>query len=179
MPKRFWIVALSAWPGLAQIWSGQEALGLAVAGLFATLLNLSVASGLIWTEAFGPGWSGFFGALALCVWAGAFAYTLWWSWAKHPIGHRAEIDRLFREATEAYLRGHWQDARGRFERIVEMDEGDADALMQLGTLFVRSEQPALARRSFRRCLESEGGAKWRWEIQQVVNRLDGGAAGVG
>ena len=28
MPRRFRIVALSVWPGLAQIWSGQEVLGL-------------------------------------------------------------------------------------------------------------------------------------------------------
>ncbi len=57
-----------------------------------------------------------------------------------------------------------------------MDETDADALMQLGTLFVRTEQPALARRAFRQCLELEGGAKWRWEINQALARLGDGAS---
>ena len=28
MPKRYRVVGLTIWPGLAQIWSGQEALGL-------------------------------------------------------------------------------------------------------------------------------------------------------
>jgi tetratricopeptide (TPR) repeat protein len=177
VPKRLWIAALSLWPGLAQVWTGQEALGLILAALFATTLNLAIASGWIWTEAFGPGWSGFFAALAFCTWAATFGYTLWWIWLCHPVGHRAEIDRLYREAMDAYLQGRWQEARGRLERIVEMDEGDADALMQLGTLFVKSEQHALARRAFRQCLELEGGAKWRWEIQQVQTRLDGRTPG--
>ena len=55
-----------------------------------------------------------------------------------------------------------------------MDETDADALMQLGTLYVRIEQPAPARRAFRQCLELEGGAKWRWEIHQALARLGEG-----
>lgn len=173
MPKRLWIAALSVWPGLAQIWTGQELLGFSLAALFAVTLNLAVTSRWIWTESFGPAWTGFFAFLAVCSWLVTFAYTLWWAWLRHPIGHRAEIDRLFREATESYLQGRWQEARQRFERVLEMDRGDADALMQLGTLFVRSEQPALARRAFRQCLEREGGAKWRWEIQQVQGRLDG------
>jgi hypothetical protein len=48
--------------------------------------------------------------------------------------------------------------------------------MQLGTLFVRIEQPAMARRAFRQCLDLEGGAKWRWEIQQSLTRLGEGPA---
>ena len=34
MPSRYRAVALTIWPGLAQIWSGQEALGLLLGGLF-------------------------------------------------------------------------------------------------------------------------------------------------
>ncbi|MFO0907874.1 MAG: hypothetical protein U0794_05850 [Isosphaeraceae bacterium] len=173
MPKRVWIAALSVWPGLAQIWSGQEVLGLILATFFATTLNLAVVARWIWTEAFAPGWAGFFAALAVGTWLAALGYTLWWIWLCHPAGHKGEIDRLFREATEAYLQGRFGEARRRFEEIVSMDDGDADALMQLGTLFVRTEQPALARRAFRQCLELEGGGKWRWEIQQSLRRLDG------
>jgi hypothetical protein len=172
VPKRPWIAALSVWPGLAQIWTGQEVLGLILAALFAATLNLTVVARFLWTEAFAPAWGGFFAALAVCSWLASFGYTLWWVWLCHPTGHRAEIDRLFRESTESYLQGQWDEARRRLERIVAMDDNDADALMRLGTLFVRSEQPTLARRAFRQCLELEGGAKWRWEIQQVLARLD-------
>ncbi len=175
MPRRLWIAALSVWPGLSQIWSGQEVLGLILAALFAATLNLALVARFIWTEAFAPGWYAFFASVAVCSWLASLGYTLWWVWICHPAGHESEIDSLYREATDSYLQGQFQEARWRFERIVAMNDHDADALMQLGTLFVRTDQPMLARRALRQCLELEGGAKWRWEVQQTLARLEGDA----
>jgi tetratricopeptide (TPR) repeat protein len=175
MPRRLWIAVLSLWPGLPQIWSGQEVLGLILAAFFAATLNLALVTRYIWTEAFAPGWPAFFAALASMTWAAGLGYSCWWIWRCHPERYRREIDRLYREALEQYLQGHWNEARRRFEEILALDETDADALMQLGTLFARTDQPALARRAFRQCLELEGGAKWRWEIGQVLARWDSDA----
>ena len=171
MPRRFWIVALSLWPGLPQIWSGQEILGLFLAAGFAACLNLAIVSNTIWTEAFPPGAGSMFATLAVACWIGGIAYTSWWVWRCHPERFRAQIDRLYREANEAYLQGRWNEARRRFEAILAMDDTDADVLMQLGTLYVRTEQHGLARRAFRQCLELEGGQKWRWEIAQAMGRI--------
>lgn len=171
MPKRLWIAGLGVWPGLAQIWSGQDVLGMFLALAFAILLNLTLVSRYIWTEAFAPGWPGVFALLSAFAWGASLAYTLWWVWLCHPERHRVEIDRLYREATEMYLQGRWNEARRRLEAILVRDETDADALMQLGSLFVKTEQPSLARRTFRRCLELDAGAKWRWEIGQALTRL--------
>jgi hypothetical protein len=146
-------------------------MGFILASTFAVTFNLAVVSRFIWTESFSPGWADFFATVAACHWVASLGYTLWWIWLCHPERHRAEIDRLFREAIEAYLQGRWNEARRKFERILAMDETDADALMQLGTLFVRTEQPALARRAFRQCLELDGGGKWRWEIERSLSRL--------
>jgi hypothetical protein len=172
VPRRSWIGVLAVWPGLAQIWTGQEVLGLILAALFAASLNLAIVSRWVWSEAFAAGWGDLFGIVALLTWLASFAYTLWWVWLCHPERHRREIDRLFRDAMEAYLQGRWSDSRKRIERILAMDETDADALLHLGTLHLRLQQPALARRAFRQCLELEGGAKWKWEIQQALERLD-------
>ena len=171
MPRRVWIAGLSVWPGLAQIWSGQDVLGMILAVAFAATLNLALVSRFVWTEAFAPGWPGFFTALAVASWLSSLGYTLWWVWLCHPERHKVEIDKLYREANELYLQGRWNEARKRLEMILSRDETDADALMQLGTLFVKTEQPNLARRSFRQCLELEAGVKWRWEIQQSIARL--------
>ena len=171
MPRRTWIAVLTIWPGLAQVWTGQEVLGLILALLFAATLDLAIVARWIWIEAFAPGWSGVFATLAILTWVASFAYTLWWVWLCHPQRFRQEIERLFRDAMEAYLQGRWNDSRKRIERILAIDETDADALLQLGTLHVRLHQPALARRAFRQCLELEGGAKWRWEIEQALGRL--------
>ena len=172
MPRRAWIALLSFWPGLAQIWSGQEVLGLILAVLFAASLNLAIVARFIWTEAFAPGWPNFLAAFAILTWFASFFYTLWWVWLCHPERHRQEIERLFRDAMEAYLQGRWHDSRTRLERILTLDETDADALMHLGTLHLRLEQPALARQAFRQCLELEGGQKWRSEIHEAMKRLD-------
>jgi hypothetical protein len=171
MPKRVRIVALSAWPGLAQVWSGQEVLGLLLGMLFASSLNLAIVSRWVWTEAFATGWSDFLAAAAVLSWVLSFAYTVWWVGMCHPDRHRQEIERLFREAHEAYLQGRWLDAKTRIERILARDEGDADALMQLGTLYARTREPALARRAFRQCLELSRGSKWAWEIERALARL--------
>ncbi len=176
MPRRLWIVALGVWPGLPQIWSGQEAMGLSLAALFAVATSLAIATGTVWTEALGPGWGAFFAAAAGGLWVLGLAYTAWWAWRCHPERHRQEIDRLFREALEHYLGGRWNEARRRLERILTIDETDADALMQLGTLLARTGQPAAARRAFRQCLELEGGAKWRWEVDRALAGLEAPAA---
>jgi hypothetical protein len=164
-------VALSLWPGLAQIWSGQEILGILLGTFFAATLNLTVVGRWIWREALPAGWVQLFAALAGVTWLAGLSYTLWWASFRHPERHRIEIDRLFREAHEAYLQGRWGESRRRIEAILAMDQSDGDALMQLGALYVRTNQPTLARRTFRRCLESKQGAKWRWEIHRELSRL--------
>lgn len=171
MPRRLWITLLSVWPGLPQIWSGQELLGLILAVLFAATLNLALVTGCLWTDALPQGFSTFFLALAVLSWTASLGYTLWWVWRCHPERYKTDIDRLYREAVECYLQGRWNDSRRRFEQVLAMDETDADALMQLGMLYVRTDQPVQARRAFRQCLELEGGTKWRWEIDQVLTRL--------
>jgi hypothetical protein len=172
MPRRFRIIALSFWPGLAQIWSGQEVLGLLLALFFASTLNLFIASRWIWSEAFAPGWSDFLATLALFSWLLSLGYTVWWVGLCHPDRHRQEIERLFREAHEAYLQGRWIESKQRIERLLARDETDGDALMQLGSLYLRTREPSLARHAFVQCLESRDGAKWRWEIQRALARLD-------
>jgi cytochrome c-type biogenesis protein CcmH/NrfG len=172
MPRRFRIVALSFWPGLAQVWSGQEVLGLFLGLLFASALNAAIVARWIWQGAFPPASADFFAMLALAFWLASLGYTLWWVGLCHPDRHRGEIDRLLREAQEAYLQGRWNDAISRLERILSRDETDADALMFLGSIYLRTDQAALARRAFDQCLELKGGAKWRWEIQQALSSLD-------
>lgn len=172
MPRRYRIVGLSFWPGLAQIWAGQEVLGILLAVLFAATVNLAVVSRWIWTEAFPAGWSGFFATSAVAAWVASLGYTVWWAILCHPDRHRAEIEKLFREAHAAYLQGRWADAKHRIERILARDETDADALMQLGSVYLRTQQPGLARRAFVQCLELKAGTKWHWEIKQALARLD-------
>ena len=172
MPRRLPIALLTVWPGLAQIWTGQEVLGLILATVFAAALNLAILSKFLWTEAFADGLPGFFAAVAALTWFAAFGYTLWWLWRCHPERHREAIDGLFRRAVECYLKGRWDESRRTLEQLLALDDTDADALMQLATLYLRTDQPDLARAAFRQCLELDSGSKWKWEIGRALARLD-------
>jgi hypothetical protein len=77
----------------------------------------------------------------------SLGYTLWWIGLCHPGRHGGEIDRLSRAAHQAYLQGRWKDCKLRLERILARDETDADALTQLGSLYLRTHQTALARQA--------------------------------
>lgn len=172
MPARAWIALLSLWPGLAQIWSGQELLGLILAAFFAAVLNASILTTCVWTGWLSAPWPAFLTALAAATWIVTLAYTVWWLWRLHPERHRQEIESLFREAMELYLQGRWADARLRCEQVLARDESDADCLMQLGLIYARSGRPDLARPVFRQCLDLEGGRRWSWEITQALKQLD-------
>jgi tetratricopeptide (TPR) repeat protein len=173
VPRRVRAVGLAIWPGLAQVWLGQEVLGLFLGVCFAWSLNLAIVSRWIWTEVLAPGWSDFFLIVASAWWLASLAYTVWWIAICHPDRHRAEIDRLYREAQEAYLQGRWRDSKRKLERILSWDETDADALLQLATLYQRTDRPDLARQALQQCLQLRQGEKWRWEIQQALARLGG------
>ena len=171
MPRRLPIALLTIWPGLAQIWTGQEVLGLILASAFAAALNLAIVSKYLWTEAFATGMPTFFATIAALTWLAAFGYTIWWLWRCHPARHREVIDGLFRDACEAYLQGRWDDSRRGLERLLAIDETDLDALMQLATLYQRTGQSDLARSTYRQCLDLDSGAKWRWEIGRAMAAL--------
>jgi hypothetical protein len=174
MARRIWIVALVLWPGFAQIWLGQEILGLLIGVFFGLAVNLALVGRWIWFEAFPPRWPDFFAFLATAIWLAGLVYTVWWIGFCHPDRHRAEIDRLFREAQEAYLQGRWVDSERRVEQILARDESDADALLLLGSICARAQRLTEARRALRQCLDSKGGAKWRWEVQQALARIADG-----
>ena len=70
--------ALAVWPGLAQIWSGQEALGLFLGVCFASVVESGDCLRWIWKEIFAPGWSDFFIIVAAAWWLASLAYTVWW-----------------------------------------------------------------------------------------------------
>jgi tetratricopeptide (TPR) repeat protein len=172
MPNRYRLSLLCVWPGLAQIWTGQEALGVILAALFAVTVNVAILARFVWTELFLPGTTEFLCALAVLTWLGSLAYTLAWLARWHPDRHRAAIDAQFREALEAYLQGRWNDARRLFEGVLARDDSDADALLYLGSLYLRTGQPELARRALRQCLEQAGGARWAWEAREALARID-------
>jgi hypothetical protein len=80
MQRRYLVALLSAWPGLAQIWTGQELLGVFLAAFFAVTLNLAILVQFVWTDLLAPGMASFLAALACVTWLSTLGYTFWWVW---------------------------------------------------------------------------------------------------
>ena len=169
----------SACPGNFGSWScrsGQDSLRSGrvkrFSGSAGDVLRLGAQSGrrrpLDLVRSVPAGLVGFFASLAAVIWLVSFAYTLCWVGFCHPDRHRSEIDRLFREAQEAYLQGRWLDSRRgssgswRWTRPMPMRHTTGESLS--------FERTAGLAPTFRQCLEWHG-AQWRWEIQQALARL--------
>ncbi len=169
--RRRWIPCLSLWPGLAQIWSGQEWLGLILAAFFGLNLNAALLTSIVWRDAVPQSAVVFFFACCAATWASTLAYSLWWNWRCHPEQHRLEIDRLYRQSLESYLQGRWNEARRLCEQILARDEADTEALMQLALSHARLGEAEHARRALQQCTECDPSRKWRWEIDRELKRL--------
>jgi tetratricopeptide (TPR) repeat protein len=173
MPSRRWLAVLSFWPGLPQIWGGQLAIGLLLAVTFSLFLNVALVTTFIWRDWVGLGVVSLAWYATAACWAWALGATIWWLWRRHPEHFHAEIDILLREALQDYLQGRWQQAQARLERVLKLDESDCDALVHLATLYAHAGRTAEAREAFRRCLQLDGGGKWRWEIDEAMTHLAG------
>lgn len=171
MSRRWWFIALSVWPGLPQIWLGEEGIGLGLGLLFALIANLTIALRLIWTEAADPAWGHFLASALVATWCLGLAYTVWWLWRCHPERFKRTIDEQYRESIDLYLQGHWNESRRRLEGVLAMDESDADAWLQMGCLLIRIDRPDEARQALHRCRGVDERGKWRWEVQQLLERI--------
>jgi tetratricopeptide (TPR) repeat protein len=170
--RRLVKVLLTIWPGLPQIWTGQEILGLLLAGLFAALVNASILCRLVWTEVLPDGGAECAAALAVLLWLASAGYTVWWLCRIDPRNHRGEIEELFRRAMDANLRGAWTESIRLFEAILALDETDADSWMHLGSAEARLGRTESARRSFHRCRDLDVAEKWRWELDESLESLN-------
>jgi tetratricopeptide (TPR) repeat protein len=171
MPRRYWIATLSVWPGLAQIWTGQELLGLMLGAGFAAVTSSAILARLLWTELAPPAGADFLSALAVTIWVCTLGYTVWWIWRCHPARYKTDIDAVLRSALDASLRREFSSARKQLERILALDETDVDAWMHLGTVHLHMGDLPAARLAFHRCLDLDPTGKWQWEIETLLKRL--------
>ncbi len=157
-------MALAAWPGLPQLWRRGSSAGLAVACLFAALVNTLVLCQFVWDEVASPallnvGWSvavGFWVASAL------FSAHKW----PAPLEALAPVPRqdLFPEALIQYLQGNWVAAETLCRRLLRLQERDTEARLLLATLLRRADRKPEALRELEQLAGQTGAARWYREI---------------
>jgi hypothetical protein len=159
------------WPGLPHIWSCGAWSGLFFAGVFAVLLNLGLATSLVWSELFTPG-------LRTLIWLGIGAFWVTSAvfshrWHRqHPVGQRTgPTENDFREALNHYLKGNWFEAEHVLTGLLRRNPRDLDAGLMLATLFRHTKRYREAQVSLDRLERFEGSEKWELEIRRERDLL--------
>ena len=159
------------WPGLPQVWSTGRWPGLVLAVGFALLLNLGLASSLVWCELLTPGVRGAVWLLVLTMWGGAWLFSSRASGCAASPGQIAQAHDRFPEAIHHYLKGNWFEAERLLNELLRSCPHDVDAGLTLATLLRHTGRREEAAEQLDRMERLEGSAKWQWEIAGERQRL--------
>lgn len=169
--RRYRVTALVVWPGLPQIWAGQVALGLTLSLFFAVLINLAVVSQWVYVRWFDDSTRQALWVVTGLLFSGMAAWTVIWAWKFHPERFQVEIESLYRESADHYLKGQWAQARDQLERLILLNPSDTEAHLRLARLLHRTGEPGLARRVLDQCRDTPGARTWWWEIDRMVESI--------
>ncbi|HID74570.1 MAG TPA: hypothetical protein EYP56_01075 [Planctomycetaceae bacterium] len=177
--------ATYVWPGLPQLWSHGAWSGLFFAIGFAALVNLGLATSLLWSELFTP-------AMRILVWlavGGFWVISAVFSYRWHrqyPVGLvTAWSEGQFRQAVAHYLKGDWFEAEHVLVGLLQRDPRDVDATLMLATLLRHTRRLGEAGACLSRLERLDGAEKWELEIRRErellqaasMSRLDQDGAG--
>ncbi|MBI1323174.1 hypothetical protein GC170_08295 [bacterium] len=169
--RRYRVTALVVWPGLPQIWSGQVAFGLTLAAFFTVLVNLAVVSQWVYVRWFDDSTRQALWVVTGLLFTGMASWTVVWAWKFHPDRFAVEIDSLYREAADSYLKGKWAQSRDQLERLILLDPSDTEAHLRLAKLLHRTGETVLARRVLDQCRDTPGAKTWWFEIDRLAESL--------
>lgn len=123
------------WPGLSLIWRHGSWLGLAIAVGFTALVNLALASSILWSELFTAGLRSLIWAVVGGIWAvSAIFASRWDSRGAPPRDLSPRVDS-FALALDHYLKGNWFEAEYLLSGLLAANPRNVDASLMLATLW--------------------------------------------
>jgi signal transduction histidine kinase len=161
------------WPGLTQLWFSGAWWGLAIGCGFAWLLNLAIASTLVWTEWIDPVSRLGVWVLLMLVWTASVTLSFRQLLGYNPEETAKTAEALFRQGQREYLSGNWIKAEQLLTQLLTIDGKDVDAHLMMVSLLRRTGQLAEAADRLRRLATMDGADKWGSEIERERKQLDG------
>ena len=160
------------WPGLPELWYRGQWFGLFLA-VFATLLvNVLLASTLVWTEWL-PGSTRLTLTAMLALTWGAGIYG---SRKQARLAARRQSvgagEDLFQQAQNEYLKGNWFESEAVIHKLLRSDARDVDAHLMLATLFRHTGRLEESDAQLRRLALFDDAAKWTMEIERERHLLE-------
>ena len=177
---RFTLWIASLWPGSLHVWQLGQWRGLVLAAAFGVALNVALVTTFVWPQwpAVGTPHAVSEAASWLLV-LGLWSAGLVWLRRDWPrlagttdVGKRPELDVLFHQAQHEYLKGHWIEAETLVARLLGESPRDVEARLLLALIQRRTGRRSEARRTLRELKEDESAARWLFEIETELKRID-------
>lgn len=159
MPWRIYL-----WPGLTQVCrqGAWTALGMAVG--FAALLNLALASSLLWNELFTPVVRNTVWGAVVVIWAASAILSYRWDRRQLMLKDPRPVEDCFPHALDHYLKGNWFEAEQVLCGLLRANPRDVDAGLMLATLLRHTHRLDEAQKHLDRLGRLDGSEKWHLEI---------------
>jgi tetratricopeptide (TPR) repeat protein len=157
------------WPGLFQLWRRAEVSGLSLAMLFAVLLNLAIASTLVWTELLPAGWRHALWGTLTILWLTTFVTSF--RQTMRTAGPTTESEDLFSAANEEYLRGRLDLAWECLTQLMRRNPRDVEAGLLMATIDRRRGNYEQSKERLRKLQRLEAAAAWQNELDDEWRRV--------
>lgn len=167
--------ALRLWPGLAPLWQRGAFSGLVLALVFSALLNLTIATTWIWTEAVTTNVRWMAWGAVLAIWGGSAWAAAGWGRAEGPRSGPTS-GALFQTAVSEYLQGNWLEAERVLRQLLQRNTRDLEARLLLATLYRHTERMSEASAELDRLATFDGSEAWEFEIGRERALLSEAAA---
>jgi hypothetical protein len=168
-----WIAAL--WPGLLGAWALGSPRALLLAMAFGAALNLALVTTFVWPSVMyvprplaGP--AAWVLVLGLLVWGIALLRAQWRELFP-PRQSDPQVEDWFRQAQNAYLRGHWLEAESLVQNILQRRPADVEARLLRASIERRTRRFVEARKSINELLTDETVSGWRMEMQRELEQI--------
>ena len=157
------------WPGLSRVWFRGSWRSLLVALGFTALVNLLLATTIIWPEVASPTLR----AVAFVAAAFWWVVSLTMSLRELPEivavtdgdSRRDRHKGLFTRAQSEYLKGNWIETEAVLRKLCHRSR-DCEAMLLLATLLRRTGRADEARHQLQHLARLEAAARWQLEIQR-------------
>jgi len=162
MGRTPWVAYL--WPGLPELFRHGAWPALAVAWGFGVLVNLGVASSLVWDELLSPTVRSLVWLAVFVFWGSAAAFSYLSDGRVRSHRNAKAAGDNFGEAMDHYLQGNWFEAERILYRILRKNPRDVEAALMLATLLRHAGRLEESARRLDRVERLEDSRAWQLEI---------------
>jgi hypothetical protein len=169
----------SLWPGFGRAWADGRWHGLAWAVAFSVALNGALLATLGRGEVLGFSPSPPAAIVAWLLVLSLWAIGIWRERSGAQViaaavepAQQAELEAVFTEAQQEYLRGHWLEAELLVARLLNGNPRDVEARLLLASIQRRTQRMSQAMATLRRLAAGDDATKWLPEIEVELNQIE-------